>query len=178
MAVEPTDHDRLPCGTDLTTLAGHLAEGALTAHERNCSHCRGAVRRLRALDSARDDLASESVSAPPQLLDEVMRVVRTEGRPGRALPVPPEQHGVTRVREPAAARILRTAAETVGGISVGRCRISEEDEGLSVLLTARVETGAAIPELAEAARRAVRDAARHQLGWTLIRVDVEVVDLS
>ncbi|GAA3753181.1 hypothetical protein HDA32_004499 [Spinactinospora alkalitolerans] len=178
MAVEPT-HDRLPCGTDKAELIEHLEAGTRTEHELHCPHCRAVERDHGVLAAAREELAAEEVSAPPRLLGDVMRAVRAEPRSRRTLAVPPHEDGLTRVRETAAARILRLAAEQVSGLSVGRCVIGEEtEEGVPVRLTARIEAGAPIPETAEAARRAVRGAGRSQLGWSITRIDVDIADIA
>ncbi|GLU47630.1 hypothetical protein [Nocardiopsis ansamitocini] len=134
------------------------------------------------LDSARDELREERVTAPPQLLDNVMNTVRREGRSTRVLDVPSTRslpdNGHTQVRESVAAKILRMAADRTPGLRVGRCQIGEaETEGYSVRLTVRADTGTPIPEAAEVLRRSVLSAARNQLGWVIARVDIDIADI-
>lgn len=82
MAVDPSDdHDQLPCGTSADALLDHLRKGTVTGHERTCPHCRAAAEEFRPLLAALD--SEGEITAPPGLLDDVMRTVRAEGVPGR-----------------------------------------------------------------------------------------------
>ncbi|WP_067963646.1 Asp23/Gls24 family envelope stress response protein [Nocardiopsis trehalosi] len=179
MAVDPAGPDRLPCGTDLDTLLAHLRAGAPTAHERTCPHCRAAARDHAPLSAARDELAADTVTAPPNLLDDVMRVVRSDPRSGRLLPVAGAEAGTTHVRRFAAAALLRTAAEEVPGVARVRVRDMEETgDGVAVRVAAHLRVGAPIPETSAALRRAVRTAGRAHLGWHRVRVDIEVTGIA
>lgn len=179
MAVDqPAEPDRLPCGTPIDTLLAHLRADALTDHEQHCPHCRAAAESHRPLIDAGTEVGREQVGAPPELLDRVMRVVRSEGRSTHLLPLNDRGPGATRVRDTTAARILRAVCDEIPGLDVGRCRVEETAEGITVNVTARVATGIPIPEIARTARRAVHAGAREQLGWHLARVDIEITDIG
>ncbi|PDP87616.1 hypothetical protein CQJ94_11255 [Glycomyces fuscus] len=179
MAVDPSDdHDRLPCGTPVDTLLRDLLSGRLTGHESACEHCRTEARELRPLVDAvrRDD--GEEVAAPPGLLTDVMRVVRAERRSEGTVVLSGAGPGGTEVRESAVAAMLRASAESVPGVVVGRCRVEQTREGLSVRATARVAVGLPVPDAADAARRAMRSLAEQRLGLPVVRLDIDVVDLD
>ncbi|MCP3015169.1 anti-sigma factor [Nocardiopsis dassonvillei] len=179
MAVDPSDdHDRLPCGTSVDALLRDLLSGRLTEHESSCEHCRAEAGELRPLVEAvrRDD--EEEVTAPPGLLTDVMRVVRAERRSEGTIVLSGSGPGGTEVRESAVAAMLRTSVESVPGVVVGRCRVEQTREGLSVRATARVAVGFPIPDAADAARRAMRSLAEQRLGLPVARLDIDVVDLD
>ncbi|MFD6950847.1 MULTISPECIES: hypothetical protein [unclassified Nocardiopsis] len=86
--------------------------------------------------------------------------------------------GGTEVGESAVAAMLRASVEPVPGVVVGRCRVEQTREGLTVRATARVTVGLPIPDAADAARRAMRSLAEQRLGLPVVRLDIEVVDLE
>ncbi|PSK95855.1 hypothetical protein CLV63_11318 [Murinocardiopsis flavida] len=179
MAVDqPDEPDRLPCGTMLDTLLAHLRADTLNEHEQHCPHCRSAAARHRSLVDAAAAAERDQAGAPPELLDRVMRVVRAEGRSADLIPLNDPGPGATRVRDTTAARILRAACEPVEGIDVGRCRIADTEDGIVVTMTARAVAGTPIPEATREIRRAVLASARDQLGWTIARVDIEIIDVE
>ncbi|MBB6174898.1 hypothetical protein HNR23_004958 [Nocardiopsis mwathae] len=179
MAIEDTDHERLPCGSDIDAVLEHERDGAPTDHELHCPHCRAAVEEHSVLHAARTELATERVVAPPHLLDDVMRLVRADPRSRRVLPVPGEEEGVTRVRRSAAAAVLRTAAEDVPGVADARVtELTEGDDGIEVALRVRLYTGTPVPRVDTALRTRVAEVARDQLGWSAARVDISVIDLE
>lgn len=147
MAVDPLDdHDPLSCGTSTDELLDHFTEGALTEHERACSHCRAITVKLRPLVEA---MSSEArVSAPPGLLDDVMREVRAEARSARTLPLTEGALGRTEIRHSAMSAMLRASVEPARGLFVGRCRIERTSEGVTISATARVLAGRPPPKQA------------------------------
>ncbi|QBI52711.1 Asp23/Gls24 family envelope stress response protein [Streptomonospora litoralis] len=180
MAVDPGGRaPLLPCGTDPEALFEHLRSGDRTAHERACPHCLAAAAEFGPLVAARGDLADEHVTAPPQLLDDVMRAVRADPRSQRTYRLAGEEAGSTRVRRPVAAAILRGAAEGVPGVAQAVVRkIRQETDRVDVRVSARFASGAAIPETAAELRRALRQAGRDRLGWDIAAVDVDVTDVD
>ncbi|MFE1166205.1 hypothetical protein [Nocardiopsis sp. NPDC058789] len=184
MAVEPSDdHERLPCGTSADTLLDHLRAGTVTDHERTCPHCRAAAEEFRpllsALGAALDD--DRQVTAPPGLLDDVMSVVRAEGRSRSTIRLPRTggdgAPGDTRVRHSAVSAMLRARVDPAGGLLLGRCRIEETSEGLVVAATARVLTGTVIPEATASARRDMSTFVEDRLGLRVARIDIDVTDV-
>ncbi|WP_017570343.1 anti-sigma factor [Nocardiopsis halotolerans] len=179
MAVDPSDdHDRLSCGNSVDALLGDMLSGGLTEHESACEYCRAQADELRPLvDAVRRD-GEEEATAPPGLLTDVMRVVRAERRSEGTIVLTGPGPGGTEVRESAVAAMLRTSAASVPGVVVGRCRVEQTREGLSVRATARIAVGFPIPDAADAARRAMRSLAEQRLGLPVVRLDIDVVDLD
>jgi hypothetical protein len=199
--------ERLPCGASLAQLwdTGTAAPG-----HADCPHCAAALADLSALDRAVRETALSERSAGAEgsvdgLAARVMAVVRTELRPGRAVPLglPPapraEDAGSGEnaddgladdwITESAVARVLRAAAGTVPTVVAGSCRVLPVEippEGLGHRLPrgplrVRVEiaVGAHRPlhRTAEAVRSAVAASARDALGLAVREIDVTVVDL-
>ncbi|PWV47972.1 hypothetical protein [Nocardiopsis sp. L17-MgMaSL7] len=184
MAVDPSDdHEQLPCGTSADTLLEHLRAGTVTAHERTCPHCRAAADEFRpllsALGAALDN--DREVTAPPGLLDDVMSVVRAEGRSRGTLRLPDTGSGGTpgdtRVRHSAVSAMLRARVDPAGGLVLGRCRIEDTLEGLVVTATARVLTGTVIPDATARARRDMSTFVEDRLGLRVARIDIDVTDV-
>ncbi|ASU85784.1 hypothetical protein CDO52_25940 [Nocardiopsis gilva YIM 90087] len=179
MAIEHTDYERLPCGSDIDTVLAHERDGEPTEHELRCPHCRAAVEEHGVLLAARSELAAERVVAPPHLLDDVMRLVRADPRSRRALRVPGEEEGVTRVRRSAAAAVLRTAAEDVPGVADARvAELIEGEDGIEIELRVRLHVGTPVPRVDAALRTRVAEVVRDQLGWRTARLDISVLDVE
>ncbi|GHC73145.1 hypothetical protein GCM10007079_06820 [Nocardiopsis terrae] len=176
MAVDPSDdHDQLPCGTSADALLDHLRKGTVTGHERTCPHCRAAAEEFRPLLAALD--SEGEITAPPGLLDDVMRTVRAEGRSRQTLRLPGGGPGDTRVRHSAVSAMLRACVDPAEGLIVGRCRIEQTPDGLVVAATARVLSGTVIPEATAAARRAMGAFVQNRLGLRVGRIDIDVTDV-
>lgn len=184
MAVDPShdhDHDQLPCGTSADTLLEHLRTGTTTAHERTCPHCRAASEEFRPLLSALGAALGDDreITAPPGLLDDVMRTVRAEGRSKKTLQLPGDggTPGDTRIRHSAVSAMLRACVDPAEGLLVGRCRIERTPDGLVIAATARVLTGTVIPEATAAARRTMVEFVEDRLGLRVARIDIDVTDV-
>lgn len=188
MAVDPShDHDhsddQLPCGTSADALLDHLRAGTTTAHERTCPHCRAAAEEFRPLLSAMGSALGDDreITAPPGLLDDVMRAVRAEGRSKKTLRLPGAgtggTPGDTRIRHSAVSAMLRACVDPAEGLLVGRCRIERTPDGLVIGATARVLTGTVIPEATAAARRAMGTFVEDRLGLRVARIDIDVTDV-
>lgn len=188
MAVDPSDdHEQLPCGTSADQLLDHLREGTATRHERTCPYCLAAAEEFRPLLSALGSALEEDreVTAPPGLLDDVMRAVRAEGRSRETLRLPdpasgPDSGGApgdTRIRHSAVSAMLRACVDPAGGLIVGRCRIERTPDGLVITATARVLTGTVIPDATAAARRAMVGFVEDRLGLRVARIDIDVTDV-
>jgi hypothetical protein len=186
MAVDPShdhedSHDQLPCGTPADTLLEHLRAGTTTSHERTCPHCRSAAEEFRPLLSALGAARGEDseITAPPGLLDDVMRTVRSEGRSRKTLQLPGAggTPGDTRIRHSAVSAMLRACVDPAGGLLVGRCRIERTPDGLVIAATARVLTGTVIPEATAAARETMGAFVADRLGLRVARIDIDVTDV-
>ncbi|GGM81464.1 hypothetical protein GCM10012275_60150 [Longimycelium tulufanense] len=126
---------RLPCGRNVDALWEQVRSGAAPdEHVSSCPHCRTALEGLRALDAATRDLAHEEVTAPPGLLERIMRVVRTEARRGATVPLvvgPDPAH----VSTAAVAAVVRFAVDTAPGgrLRARRCRVQPAAGTVDVL---------------------------------------------
>ncbi|MFJ4878522.1 hypothetical protein ACIP93_25420 [Streptomyces sp. NPDC088745] len=191
----PDGEELLPCGRPLYDVwtQHEAAPGAQApprapgGHPADCVHCAAALEDLRTLDDFVQRTRTEDANTPQPdasaVTARVMDLVRLELRPGRTLPLgePEEDHWIV---EAAAAKTLRSAAETVAGVRAGSCRVAPAagpgaDARAPARVTVEVEAGArrALPELADAVRRAVARAADDALGMRVGAVDVLVVDL-
>jgi hypothetical protein len=181
--------DRLPCGHDVDQLWDHLALDALDEHARSCEHCQAALTEIRPLRTATSVLAAEPVRPPADLRAKVMAVVRAPAAAAPRITLPGPAGNRLVISEHAAAIILRAAGDTVDGVRARSCRLQPDapsastgtspgrnvctDLKLSISLRFDIPVLAA----ARAVRAAVRTAARAQLGLTLGRVDIDVVDV-
>jgi hypothetical protein len=173
--------DRLPCGHDIDQLWDHLAQDPPDEHAQSCEHCQAALTEIRPLRTAVSMLAAEPVRPPADLHAKVMAVVRARmaAAPRIALPGPAGNQLV--ISEHAAAMILRAAGDTVDGVRARSCRLPPHarDVGTVTDLRLSISLRVDVPVLAaaRAVRVAVRMAARAQLGLTLGRIDIDVVDV-
>lgn len=192
----PDGDDLLPCGRSLYAVWEDNETGADPAADMraapghrpaDCPHCTAALQELRTLDDFVQRARAEDEAAPPPdatgVAARVMDLVRLELRPGRTLPLGDADEGHWIV-EAAAAKTLRSAAETVPGVRAGSCRVAPAGGTTAgprgpVRVTIEVEAGArrALPALAEAVRTAVAGAADRAIGMRVAEVDVAVVDL-
>jgi len=180
MAVNLTG-DRLPCGHDIDQLWDHLVRGAPDEHARSCEHCQAALAEIRPLHTAISALAAEPVRPPADLRAKVMAAVRARmaAAPRIALPGPAGNRLV--ISEHAAAIILRAAGDTVDGVRARSCRLPPDAHDMStdtdLKLSISLRFDMPVLAAARAVRVAVRTAARAQLGLTLGRIDIDVVDV-
>jgi hypothetical protein len=180
MAVNLAD-DRLPCGHDMDQLWDLTAQGAPDEHARSCEHCQAALAEIHLLRAAASSLAAERVRPPPELHAQVMAAVRAVMTTSQRIALPGPAGNRLVISEHAAAVILRAAGDTVDGVRARSCRLEPDtpdpgtpaDLKLSISLRFNMPVSAA----ARAVRASVRTAARAQLGLTLGRVDVDVVDV-
>jgi hypothetical protein len=175
------DDDRLPCGHDIDQLWDHLVRGAPDEHARSCEHCQAALTEIRPLHTAISALAAEPVRPPADLRAKVMAVVRARmaAAPRIALPAPAGNRLV--ISEHAAAIILRAAGDTVNGVRARSCRLPPDAHDMNTVTDLKLSISLRfdVPALAaaQAVRAAVRTAARAQMGLTLGRIDIDVVDV-
>lgn len=173
--------DRLPCGHDIDQLWDYLVRDVSDEHARSCEHCQAALTEIRPLRTALSALAAEPVRPPTDLYAKVMAAVRAQmvGIPRIALPAPAGNRLV--ISEHAAAVILRAAGDTVNGVRARSCRLPLDTRDMSTATDLKLSISLRfdVPVLAaaRAVRVAVRAAARAQMGLTLGRIDIDVVDV-
>ncbi|MFD2077966.1 hypothetical protein SAMN05421678_108138 [Actinopolymorpha cephalotaxi] len=177
----PPGQDRreevLPCGRDMGTVYDHLTDGGLDDHELSCPHCRGAAAEFAPVLQAAELLRDEPAEPPPGFVDSIMaRIHATRSRSWR-LSLPAEHPLHLAITEHAAATVLAAAASEVAGVTVNRCHFPERGDPtrLQINLTLRQRTP--VSQIVERVRKAVRSAARRQLGLELNAIDVRVDDI-
>ncbi|MEU8589506.1 hypothetical protein AB0C59_21280 [Streptomyces sp. NPDC048664] len=173
------DDEVLPCGRLLSRTWEQARDGvaAVDAHSASCPHCREAVEGLAALNAATRALRAEDPPGLQALADRVMRIVRAEVRLGRLLPLADTVRDL-RIAESAAARVLRQAADTVGGARAATCRLVPEGGiEVRVAMTVAAALDRPLPDTVDQVRRSIFDAARQALGLAVTAVDVIVVDV-
>jgi hypothetical protein len=172
---------RLPCGRDIDQLWDHLVRDAPDEHARSCEHCQAALTEILPLRKATSLLAVEPVRLPADLQTKVMAVVRARmaAAPRITLPGPAGDRLV--ISERAAAVILRAAGDTVDGVRARSCRLTPDARDMSTATDLKLSISLCFDKpvlaAARAVRVAVRTAARAQLGLTLGRIDIDVVDV-
>ena len=182
MAVNLAD-DRLPCGHDIDQLWDHLAKGTPDEHARSCQYCQAALNEIRPLRTAIGELAAEPVRPPADLSGKVMAAVRARvgAAPAPRIALPGPAGNRLLISERAAAFILRAAGDTVDGVRARSCRLAPDAHDLStstdLKLSISLRFDMPVLAAARAVRMAVRAAARAQLGLTLGRIDIDVVDV-
>ncbi|MCE4941541.1 Asp23/Gls24 family envelope stress response protein [Streptomyces albulus] len=192
-APEPDD-EHLPCGRLLSEAWAARDTPTPDPHDRTCPHCAAARDELDRLGDLVRGLPGHHAPAPQDtaaLTERVMDVVRLELRPGRTLPLgaPDEDAWIV---EAAAAKTLRTAAETVAGVQAGSCRIAPAGGPTGRGATGPTETARGpvdirievlVPfesdllELASRVRDRILEAADVELGLPVAAVDVRVADV-
>jgi hypothetical protein len=173
--------DRLPCGHPVDTLWSHIAYGTSDEHALECEYCQAALSQIRPLLAATGELAAQRVRPPADLHRRVMTVIRAQLPPAPRVMLPGAPGNRLNISEQAVAFILRAAGDTVDGVRARSCRLTPAATGAStdadLELSISLRYGMPAPAVARAVRVAVRAAARAQLGLTLERVDIDVVDI-
>ncbi|MFF0509572.1 hypothetical protein [Streptomyces sp. NPDC004250] len=173
----PAD-ERLPCDRLLSDVWERARAGRDQgdAHTDGCVYCRDAVDGLTALDRATDALRTRGPSARA-LVERIVAAVRAEVRLGRLLPLD-DPTGELRIAEATAAGVLRRAAGRVPGVLAASCRLAPGAAGtenrVTVAMTLSVTLDQPLPGRTEQVRRAVAEAAAHELGLAVDAIDLRV----
>ncbi|MEV7415645.1 Asp23/Gls24 family envelope stress response protein [Streptomyces sp. NPDC089919] len=174
----------LACGRGLADVWEHAARPGTDPHIATCTYCRRAVEDLEHLRAAVLPPVTPTADIDTAaVVRRVMDAVRLELRPGRNLPLG-EVDEDSWIYESVAARILRTAAQTVPGVLAGSCRITPPGSRThptrgpsTVHLAISVVYGQDVPGTIRAVRENLVRAARQRLGLALGDLDVTVTDL-
>ncbi|MGW0230037.1 anti-sigma factor family protein [Actinopolymorpha singaporensis] len=177
----PPDRDRreevLPCGRGVGTVYDHLTGGGLDDHELSCPHCRATAAGFAPVLQAARLLRDEPAEPPPGFVESVMaRIHATRSRSWR-LSLPAEHPLHLAITEHAAATVLAAAASEVAGVTVNRCHFPERDDPARLQINLTLGHRTPVSVIVERVRRAVRTAARRQLGLELHTIDVRVDDI-
>lgn len=169
----------LVCGRDAARVWDRAESGAAPDdHERDCPQCTATFADARRLDSVVHRLAAEQIEPPPSVMDRVMGAVRSDLRPHEVL-VLSSPHGPARLSRPAAAAVLRSVVDRMGGVRARSCRIEQVADGpeATVAMSVSAEFGVDLPSLAARVRQMVLAAGEQALGVPVHRVDIEVTDI-
>lgn len=175
-----TGDEVLTCGRTLS----HAWEQArdtgppVDPHLAECPYCRDAVDGLAALDRATQALREQEPPSTQSLVSRVMDIVRSEVLLGPMLPLG-DPTRTLRIAEHTAAGVLRSAADSVLGVTTASCRLTRADEptGIRVSIALAAALNRPLPETAALVRHAVRDAAHDALGLLAAAIDVTVIDV-
>jgi uncharacterized alkaline shock family protein YloU len=173
------DRRRLPCGTDLAELTRQVFDGTPPAdpgHQRECRHCRRALRRIRAVADDVRGVAAEPVQVPATFLESVMARIRS--RP-KLITVEVSGSGLTTVADHVVGEVAREAALRVEGVRHAAVIASEATVG-TVDLRARlvVSYGPAMPPLAERVRGAITRSLVGGVGVRTESIEILIDDLA
>jgi uncharacterized alkaline shock family protein YloU len=173
------DRQRLPCGADLAELTREVFDGAPPVdpeHQRECRHCRRALRRIRVVADDVRGVAATPVAVPGTLLDSVM--VRIRSRP-TLITIEVTGLGLTTVADHVVGEVAREAALRVAGVRHAAVIASEAAVG-AVGIRARlvVSYGPTMPPLAERVRGAIEHSLSGRVGVRTESVDVLIDDLA
>ncbi len=171
---------QLACGGDLVALAAQVFEGAAPVdaeHQRSCSRCQAALRRIRAISRDVHGLASEPVGAPPGLLRAVMARLRASPA---LVTVDVRGRGVTMVADDVIAEVAVRAALSIEGVGYASVLASEPTTAGVVGLRVRlvVAYGPSLHAIADGVRAAITADVAALTGAALGSVDVAVDDLA
>lgn len=175
------DADReqyLACGRPLTQVWQHAhTAGPPDPHTTRCPYCQQALQSLATLEEATAALRTQQAGGH-HLVSTIMRAVRTEMHLGRILPLDDPALDL-RVAENTAAKLLRQAADHVPGATAASCRLTPSGDGtaIHVSLTLAAEPHLPLHPLASQVRERVLQAAEHELGLRVLRVDIHIADL-
>lgn len=188
---------KLVCGADVDLLLEHAADGGgqLSAHQRDCVHCRAAISEFTALWDPVREVAATPVSPPAELTATVIRRIRRLVHDG-GYTLQITDGGTIRVAARVVAALARDSARRVRGVRVAFGRSSHSTPGaltadspLSrrfagvlgrtavVDLAVAVNYGMPVHDVARDIQRQVAAALHHGLGLQHVTVNVTVDDV-
>lgn len=190
-----TQATRLSCGRDVDEVWANI-ERPPTPHERTCPACTSARADLVELSAAtramvdadRDD---PDLRVPEGVLTDILAIARTEVRRGRMIPLlrsaAPEP--ALAVSEQVIATVVRAACDRDPEVEVRRVDVDAvppdgptEDDAIepgnvSMGLQVTVGPSAVISRLLDGLRAAIRQAVTDEVGVTVSRIDIDVLDV-
>jgi uncharacterized alkaline shock family protein YloU len=191
---------KLVCGADVDLLLAQVADGGgqLSAHQRDCVHCRAAISEFTALWDPVREVAAAPASPPAELAATVIRRIRRlVHEVGYTLQI--TDGGTIRVGARVVAALARDSARRVRGVRVAFGRSSHSTPGafagdgpLSqrpagaagvlgrtavVDLAVAVNYGMPVHDVARDIQRQVAAALHHGLGLQNVTVNVTVDDV-
>jgi len=176
-------------GYTLEQLSEYLDRGrtpAIEAIESNVE-CQALLASLERYGSLSRDLVSRDAAEHPTIdeswLSSLLTSITREAKAGRDIPLangdPLTKLAIT---EGAVRGLVRTAGDSIDGVIVGRCSLTEVVEGdpaagVTVAVSVSVALGTPVHGAAEAVRQAVYTALLKHTELLVVTVDVTVADL-
>ena len=176
-------------GYTLEQLSDYLDRGrtpAIEAIESNVE-CQALLASLERYGSLSRDLVSRDAAEHPTVdeswLSSLLTSITREAKAGRDIPLangdPLTKLAIT---EGAVRGLVRTAGDSIDGVIVGRCSLTEVVEGdpaagVTVAVSVSVALGTPVHGAAEAVRQAVYTALLKHTELLVVTVDVTVADL-
>ncbi len=178
--------DALDCGRTIEELSAYLESGRtpVDPHIESCPECLNAIEALERVGQLSRDLIADDAAhlpRPPQSWFEgILSAIHSELRAGRSFPIHhPDPRVTITVTEGAVRALVRTSADALDGIYIGRTEIIGDAETpgapVQIELTASVAWGRSIPDLTASLRELVyRVLAQHtELNVTAVNVAVD-----
>nr|WP_042190694.1 hypothetical protein [Kibdelosporangium sp. MJ126-NF4]CEL19521.1 hypothetical protein [Kibdelosporangium sp. MJ126-NF4]CTQ94679.1 hypothetical protein [Kibdelosporangium sp. MJ126-NF4] len=181
MAMNDADY-MLPCGRDVETVWDRLTTvdaGDADEHDLSCPHCTATRDSLRALRSAVDEMATEEVEPPTDLVGRIMSAVRADARRRDMVPLPSQEPNEARISAQAIASVLRFAADTVEGVRARGCKVHQSDapDSIEVELSIAVSYRGLAAGAYDLVRERVTSAVSARIGVRLDKLDIVVADV-
>lgn len=180
------DADALDCGRSMEELSAYLESGRIPAdpHIESCPECLNAIEALERVGQLSRDLIVDDAAhlprPPESWFEGILSAIHSELRAGRSFPIHhPDPRVTITVTEGAVRALVRTTADALDGIYIGRTEIVGDAETpgapVQIELTASVAWGRSIPDLTESLRQLVyRVLAQHtELNVTAVNVSVD-----
>lgn len=178
----------LECGKTVQELSDYLAADRFPRdpHIESCPECLNALQGLTRVSQLSRELLAQDVAdlpaTPENWIAGIMSNIQNEVRAGRLLPL---SHRDARVRlsvtEGAVRALIRSVADDLPGIVVGRCRLDGDVETpgapVEVSVTASVAWGEPILPITTLLRERILDALARHTEVNVVAVDVTVEDL-
>jgi len=192
---------KLVCGADVDLLLEQVADGGgqLSAHQRDCVHCRAAISEFTALWDPVREVAATRVLPPAELAATVIRRIRRlVHEVGYTLQI--TDGGTIRIAARVVAALARDSARLVRGVRAAFGRSSHSTPGVFtgdgplsqrpagaaagvlgrtavVDLAVAVNYGMPVHDVARDIQRQVAAALHHGLGLQNVTVNVTVDDV-
>lgn len=180
------DRDVLDCGRSVAELSDYLERGRVPRDPEieSCPECLNAIEALERVGQLSRDLVADDAAhlprPPESWFEGILSAIHSELRAGRSFPIHhPDPRVTITVTEGAVRSLVRSTADVLDGIYIGRTRIVGDAETpgapVEIELTASVAWGRSIPDLTDALRTLVyRVLAEHtELNVTAVNVSVE-----
>lgn len=178
----------LDCGRTVEELSAYLDSGRIPfdPHIESCPECLNAIEALERVGQLSRDLIAddaEHLPRPPESWFEgILSAIHSELRAGRSFPIQhPDPRVTITVTEGAVRSLVRSTADELDGIYIGRTEIVGDAEipgaPVQIDLTASVAWGRSIPDLTEALRALVYRVLAHHTELNVTAVNVSVEEL-